>query len=295
MADQSISPPAFATKVIAFVDIVGFSKRVERATDDDLPGLIELTELLGKPLDAVEYLQYGPIACPNAPRIDKGLDFKITQVSDCVIISAECSPAGAINVIYHCNRIAVRMMQHRHLCRGSIVIGPIFHHGIKIIGEGYQRAFRGEESITAMSSPLDPESKGGPFIEVAPDLLAYLAEQKDQCAKDMLRSLTHSDGSVTAIYPYHGIAESHFCEVKEDFDAQKWRASVSAWRESWVEMRSDLAARASALPTRQAAKWHHVIKGVEHIISRADDRIRQLDGFIERGYGPRVGSTWGTL
>lgn len=297
MVEKSDAAPApsFANKVIAFVDIVGFSNMVERATDHDLPGLLELVARLGKPLDAVDYHRYGPIACPNAKYLDKALDFKITQVSDCVIVSAELSPAGVINVIHYCSNIALKMMEHRQLVRGSIVIGPIFHHGISIIGEGYQRAVKGEGRVSLMSDPLKTESAGGPFIEIGPDVLRYIADQPDKCVKHMLLMMTETDGTVTAIYPYNSVAESHSCEVKEDFDPHYWRASVSEWRGSWMEMREFLSSMARSLPPKPAAKWQHAAKGVDHIISRADDRIRQLDNFIARGRNPPLGTVWGTL
>lgn len=286
--------PSFVTKVVAFVDIVGFSNMVEKATDHELPRLLELTECLGKPLDAVDYRD-GPIACPNASFLDKALDFKITQVSDCVIVSAELSPAGIINLIHYCSKIAMKMMEHRQLVRGSIVIGPVFHQGIRIIGEGYQRAVKGEGRVTLMSDPLKTESAGGPFIELGPDVLRYIADQPDKCVKHMLSMMTETDGTVTAIYPYNAVAESHFCEMKEDFDPHYWGASVSGWRDSWLEMREFLSATEKSLPPKQAAKWQHAIKGVDHIVSRADDRIRQLNHFIARGRNPSLGSTWGTL
>lgn len=286
--------PSFVVKAIAFVDIVGFSNMVETATDKDLPSLLELTDCLGKPLDAAQYIR-GPIMCPNAPFLEETLDFKVTQVSDCVIVSAELSPAGVINLVHYCSNIALRIMGRRQLVRGSIVIGQIFHQGIRIIGEGYQRAVKGEGQVTLKSDPLKTESAGGPFIEIGPDVLDYVRSQPDECVKLMLSRMTESDGTVTAIYPYNSVAESHFCEVKEDFDPYRWRESVKRWRAGWLEMRQFLSETANALPPKPKAKWQHAIKGVDHIISRADDRIRQLNHFIARGTNPPLGSTWGLL
>src|SRR3712207_5351127 len=95
----------FADKFVAFVDVLGFKNLVaesERGTGMPLPELLELLRKLGTGNERVHFDQYGPTCCPMAPRIEKNLDFRVTQISDCVIVSAEVSPAGVINLISHC-------------------------------------------------------------------------------------------------------------------------------------------------------------------------------------------------
>lgn len=292
MADKTV--PRFTNKIIAFVDILGFSQRVERATDEELPELLELMSLLGKPLD-VSRFAYGPTTCPCSSHDDKLLNFRVTQVSDCVIVSAERSPAGVINLIAYCYGIATRMLQRGYLCRGSIVIGPIFHEGISIVGEGYQRAYRSEQEVTAFSDPSLAHTGGGPFIEVAPDVLQYVADDTDDCVREMLRRMTHTDEHATAIYPFYLLAESHFTVVGKDFNPLTWKESVASWRRLWLEMRESLMKQSAVVPPKVAAKYEHVLQGISHITQRADDRLASLNHMILTGRTPREGTTWGTL
>lgn len=289
-----MTEPRFATKVIAFIDILGFKQMVAKATDADLPELLALVGLLGKPLDIADFA-HGPLVCPASRHDHRYLDFSVTQVSDCVIVSAERTPAGVINLISYCDHIAVRLMQRGHLCRGSIVIGPIYHKGTAIIGEGYQRAYASEGAVTAFSTPGLDLSGGGPFIEVAPEVLRYIADETDDCVRKMFARITHSDSSTTAIYPFHAMAESHFTTVDENFDPRKWHESISKWRALWIKQREDLARQSDASPPKVQAKFAHVVKGMDHIIERADDRIRQLDHMLMTGRLPREGSVWGML
>lgn len=95
-------------------------------------------------------------SCPNARHEPKLLDFKVTQVSDCVIVSAEQTPAGVINLIGYCWEIARKMLAQGYLCRGAIVIGLIFREGMTTVGEGYQRAVRREKQVRIPAMPCAP-------------------------------------------------------------------------------------------------------------------------------------------
>jgi hypothetical protein len=94
-----MSEPAFSEKFIGFVDILGFKNMVAAAEDGrgmPLQTILNAAKKLGTSGERERYRQDGPRVCPCAPKLSKGLDFEITQVSDCVIVSAEISPAGLI-------------------------------------------------------------------------------------------------------------------------------------------------------------------------------------------------------
>lgn len=87
----------FKDKFIGFVDILGWEKKVEAAeagTGLSLAELIDVLKELGTPEDQSRFEQYGPMTCPASTYIQRDLDFRLTQVSDCVIVSSEISPAG---------------------------------------------------------------------------------------------------------------------------------------------------------------------------------------------------------
>lgn len=285
-------PPVFSEKVIAFADILGFSDMVNGASDADLPGLLGLMKELGAPLDAARF--YGvPPMCPCAPRLSDTLDFSITQVSDCIVISAEKSPAGVINLVNYCFGIAVRFLQRQMMVRGAIVIGRIFHQGMTIVGEGYQRAVAGEKAVRAFAKNANAE--GGPFIEVGPDVIKYIAEQPDKCVRTMFEGSTHTDGSLVTIYPFHALATSPAAVVGEDFDPQRWIVSVTGSLSRWQGLRADLQRRSAGASNRVQAKFAHSLEGIDHIIARDQDRLRSLKHIIATGRKPPIGSVWGAL
>src|SRR5690606_12247136 len=116
----------FAEKIIAFVDVLGFKSLVAAAESGTGPSLIELLELLtllGKGTERSRFEESGPTICPCAPYVRRDLDFRVTQISDCAILSAEVSPAGAINLVSHCWGAVIALLHRGIMCRGYIKIG----------------------------------------------------------------------------------------------------------------------------------------------------------------------------
>jgi metal-sulfur cluster biosynthetic enzyme len=90
---------------VGFVDILGFSKQVEwREHDNELSieDLLKAMDALGSDKDKRDMEIDGPTLCPKADKIASDVDFQLTQISDCVIVSVEISPSGALAVVYHC-------------------------------------------------------------------------------------------------------------------------------------------------------------------------------------------------
>lgn len=92
-------------KFIGYMDILGLKKLVEYSEKEigmPLSELIELSKFLCTPDNVLKIKKYGPIICLASSCINHDLDFKLTQISDCVIVSSEISPAGVINRVSHC-------------------------------------------------------------------------------------------------------------------------------------------------------------------------------------------------
>jgi hypothetical protein len=287
-----MSVHTFSDKFIAFVDILGFSQIVEEAEQlpkHDFACLLNLTQSLGSSKDAMRYAVDGPHICPKAPYTEKGLDFRVTQVSDCIIVSCEISPASVIALIGYCHSMSVRLMQKHALVRGMITRGNILHRGTEVFGTGYNRAVYGEKGVTAFAT--SETNKGGPFIEIDPRVSNYVREQPNRCVRDMFARLTHGDGSVTAIYPFHTLAESHFATVDERFDPHQWLASVRSHRDAWLKLRDVFDHQTEGLDEHIVAKTRHYRDGINHIIGRAEDRIRSLNHMIVTGRIP-YGTSW---
>jgi hypothetical protein len=104
-----------------------FVAKAEKGASPTLAQLLEMTSLLGSGDERARFEKYGPTCCPHAPRIDRNLDFRVTQISDCAIVSAEVSPAGAINLISHCWDAVIELLARGFMCRDYIKRGSIYH------------------------------------------------------------------------------------------------------------------------------------------------------------------------
>lgn len=99
-AGTSATSLEFKDKVIAFIDILGWSRLVENAekgTGVSLQELLKLLECLGTGNEREVFEKTGPKWCPWARYQERNLDFQIGPVSDCAVASAEISSAGVIN------------------------------------------------------------------------------------------------------------------------------------------------------------------------------------------------------
>jgi hypothetical protein len=216
----------FAEKVIGFVDVLGFSNLVAKAEAGDgigLPQLLELLKAFGSPDERDKFAKRGPMICPQSSYNRKDLDFRVTQISDCVVVSSEVSPAGAISLLNHCWVAVIRLLQAGVMCRGYVTIGRIFHTDTQVIGTGYQRAYQAERNVTAFKREAD--ERGTPFVEVDKIVCEYINNCGNACAKEMFSRMAKADGETVALFPFKRLAHSFVISGHRDFDADKERRS----------------------------------------------------------------------
>ncbi|MCV3767587.1 hypothetical protein [Rhizobium sp. TRM95796] len=189
-------------KFIAFIDILGFSQLIAKLEEngEGFSEALELTEALGPNICSVSLAGFGPTTCPSSTRIEENLDFQATQISDCVVISVEISPAGIINLLSHCYGISLKLLAKGALCRGSIIRGKIYHTNAQFFGTGYMSAYKGESQVRFLQSS-DAE-KGTPFIALSDQITDYIKNDTDESVRMMAQRMTRSDGTYTAIYPF---------------------------------------------------------------------------------------------
>ena len=172
----------FKEKFIGFVDILGFKELVqasEGGTGKPLLELLEMLKKLGSLEDRKQFNKYGPTICPESTYVKRDLDFQLTQVTDCVIVSSEVSPAGVINLINHCWDVVIKLLKEGIMCRGYITRGSIYHTDTQFLGSGYQEAY--EKEVTAFKCEAD--ERGTPFVEVDPVVCNYVRNSDDECVK----------------------------------------------------------------------------------------------------------------
>ena len=134
----------FEDKFIAFIDVLGFKNMVkesELGTGMPLTEIMDHLSKLGSIDDEDKFKKYGPTTCPQSKAKNKSLNFQVTQISDCVIVSSEISSAGVINLVSHCWSAVIGLLMKGIMCRGYITRGSIYHVNNQVVGSGYQNAY----------------------------------------------------------------------------------------------------------------------------------------------------------
>lgn len=255
----------FTEKFIAFIDILGFKNLVEQAEAGRGMGLDRLLELRNK-LGA----KRRPAWCPQSQRRQADLDFCVSQVSDSVIVSAEISPAGAINLVSHCWGLVMQLLESGIMCRGYITRGPIFHTDEQFpIGTGYHRAYENEKYVTAFRR--EANERGTPFVEVDRAVCDYVSQCGDWCVKEIFSRCVKDDGAIVALFPFKRLGHQfviwgfgpNFDPEKERRSNQNVRAMLGRFKErvmTFVDMSNPGA----------VAKAEHYIKCLDAQIEQCD-------------------------
>jgi hypothetical protein len=277
----------YEDKFIAFVDILGFSDLVLRSENggDDAPTveyLIDLTKMLGSSKEREHFAKYGPTVCPCAPYNARDLSFRVTQISDCVVVSAEVSPAGLINLMQHCFGISMKLLIAGHLCRGYITRGKIFHTDTQFFGTGYIRAYNNERKVSIFR--VNGLEEGTPFIEIHPEVRTYVADQPDACVKTVFGRMTETDGHSTAISPFPALKRIPATVIDKNFDPVRWKAQVQIARENRSRLLSQLEKAEATLEladavaaTRARTKIEHYKRKIREVLACKDEEIEMLD------------------
>jgi len=262
---MTMGEAVFTEKFIAFYDILGWKHHVQAAEQGSGLSPAELGEvvsLLGSDEDRRHFEKYGPTTCPEAPRIRKDLDFRITVASDCAMASAEISPAGLINLISHCWTACFKLLSKGIMCRGYIKRGQILHTAAHQFGTGLIDAIDREKQVSVFRQ--DAEERGTPFIEVDQGIARYVDEQSDACVKEMFSRLVKVDGELAAIFPFKRLNHSFMIGgFGTTFDPEKERASINVVRD-WIHRMKEQVQR-------------HVDPADASAVRKADHYIRVLD------------------
>lgn len=274
---SSSSSPAYTEKFIAFIDILGFKNMVQASEGDDakLKQLVELLAKLGTGEERATFETYGPICCPEAPRLNKHLDYCVTQISDCVIISAEISPAGVINLIHHCWQVTIRLLQAGIMCRGFVTRGLVYHTPTQVIGPGYQNAFGSEELVTAFKRSAD--EVGTPFVELDDEVVTYVSNQPDKCVKEIIARLTKFDGSKIALFPFQRLNHDFIVGgISGPFDSDEHLRSVNTIRKWIADMKAQIKENIAGADARAAHKASHYLEALDQQLVALDETERMI-------------------
>lgn len=273
----------FKDKFIGYVDILGFKKMVEAAeagTGMPLSELLEVLKELGIPKDRIKFEKNGPMTCPNSKYIKRDLDFRLTQISDCVIVSSEVSPAGMINLVSHCWGAVIRLLTKGIMCRGYITRGSVYHTDVQIIGSGYQNAHGKEDQVTAFKREAD--ERGTPFVEVDPAVCDYARAYGDPCVKEMFPRYVKEDGTVTALFPFQRLQHSSIIGswLGHTFNPERERQSNENMRSMIEKMKERVMALVDQLNPDAVSKAKHYIAALDaqiEVCKKTDEMIDTLN------------------
>jgi hypothetical protein len=252
-------------KFVAFVDIIGFESMVRNAESGGVPSFAELlsaTTALGGAETQARYEKDGFNLCPCAPHMSKNLDFKITQISDCAVISTEVSPAGLINLLSHCATTCMKLMSMGFMCRGYITKGIVYHANGQIVGSGYMDAAAKEKNVSVFKQAAD--ERGTPFIEIDTELVQYVANQPDDCVKKIFDRLVKTDGLLTAIFPFKRLNHSFIiADFGIKFDAEKERQSIRNVKKWILDFKQKIADHIDQSNPSAVQKGQHYIRALD--------------------------------
>lgn len=276
----------YKDKFIAFVDILGFSDLVEESEEPKegaptLADLLDLTRKLGRPNASVVWYP--------ALSLSKGLDFRITQISDCVVVSTEVSPAGIINLLTHCSIVSLELLIMGYCCRGSVTRGKIYHTDNQFIGSGYIKAVKAEKKVSIFQ--VHNNDNGTPFIEIDPSVCTYIMkEQSNECIRQMFRRITESDGNNTAISPFPAFKHTSTYRIDENFDAIKCKQEIQIskeWRlkrmvpfekmEDNLKLKRQRGEMKSDELEKALAKIAHYKRKIAEIVDSHDDQMKFIE------------------
>lgn len=275
-----MSEPQFKDKFIGFVDILGWKALVEAAEIGigmPLSSLLEMLKMLGTHEDKEKVEKHGPAICPASKYVQHNLDFKLTQISDCVVVSSEVSPAGVINLVSHCWGAIIRLLTKGIICRGYITRGLIYHTDGQFIGSGYQEAYINEDQVTAFKRKA--EEKGTPFVEVDPVVCDYIRDNSDSCVKEMFSRYVKEDEKITALFPFQRLQHSFIIGdfPGRKFDPEKERQANENMRSMIIKMKESVMSLTDQSKPDAVSKAEHYIAALDAQLEVCNKTDEMLD------------------
>ncbi|SFN52991.1 hypothetical protein SAMN04487859_10465 [Roseovarius lutimaris] len=276
--------PEFQDKFIAFVDLLGFKEKIALAEIGDgfsLENIFELTRELELTAFQESLNEYGPSTCPGANKLSSDLDFNVTQISDCAIISCEVSEAGLVNLVHAIFQIVFRLMQKGILVRGCLTRGSVYHNGRHIFGSGYHKALDGERSVTFSSK--NEQDKRPPFVELSREVVEYQNTISDVQARETLAKLTLHRNSVSAVYPFNhmGLFLDSIRQVYLSGDVEEAQRRLIIIVEGLKNCRKLVEQGVDGAGEQEKRYANHYVECISEAVENLETRFQEMKSFNE--------------
>lgn len=277
-------------KFIGFIDILGYSaltRATEEGTGFTFERLEALTKKLGTEEDRKHFEKYGATTCPSAPYIQRHMDFEISQAWDSVVVSAEVSPAGIINLISHCFGACIELLVEGVMCRGYVKRGRIHHKGMRVFGSGHIETVEMEKQVSFFKQ--DAEEKGTPFIEVHPEIVEYIKEQPNTCVKEMFKRMVLQHEGLAAIFPIQRLSHSFIVGGfgMPPFDGAKEKRNNDAMRKNLLRLKEKVRGLVVDGGASAVRKSEHYLQALDEqlkVCDRVDENIDALEKPFGKSY-----------
>jgi hypothetical protein len=268
----------YQDKFIGYVDILGFRdlvKASESGKDLPLPELMKFVAALGTKEDERKFEQYGPTTCPESKYISKNLNFRVTQISDCVIVSAEVSPAGIINLVNHCWRAAIGLLGHGIMCRGYITRGSIYHENGQVVGSGYQRAYEAESNVAVFR--VEADERGTPFVEVDSEVCDFIKDETDPCVREMFSRYAKTQDGTTGLFPFQILSHSFLIGGRHKFNPRREKESNDNLRKLLHHLKEQILKYVDSTNSKAVCKSDHYLRALDAQLEICDKTDRAID------------------
>lgn len=161
-------------RVIAFLDVLGWSDAIKRSIADP-----KLTQQLGITLEAVRgYVKLNEWTQQHGGEDGWPGDPQITHFSDCIIVSVAADTHAEMNLVWNLRSILSQLLRLGFVVRGGIAQGQLIHRGPMVYGPALIQAYELEKKATAPRVILDPIlskqwGRGTPVSDTDGNLLGY--------------------------------------------------------------------------------------------------------------------------
>jgi len=133
---------AAVNRVVAYIDILGFSALVTRTLSGDDATLTRVYERLRMLSGYADLTNQGPFGSRDLTPYAQA-----TAFSDCIVISDINNGSGIRQVLSNVAMVAGFLLRDGILCRGGIAAGKTIHDDRVLLGEGLIEAYKIEQQL----------------------------------------------------------------------------------------------------------------------------------------------------
>mgnify|MGYP003980210749 CR=1 FL=1 len=163
----------YEPRLVAYLDILGWSKAIENSVKDE-----EFLKDLGVSLQIFDaHRSQADWMRENAGEKGWPGDPRVTQFSDCIVLSTSPDHYGADSLISSIYSICFNFLQKGLLIRGGIVLGSMYHRDNSLFGPALNDAYRMESTkadfprIILQKELADAWGRGNKFLNKDGSLL----------------------------------------------------------------------------------------------------------------------------